>query len=147
MSLTSYELFIEGEMTPAASADLYFPTTNPFNQEPWARIRQATDAEVTAAVDAARKAFPGWKRTSGTERSRVLHRLADLLECDAKRMSELETTDNGKVIRETINQVRFAARNYRFFAGFADKLYGSYIPLDSFTMVDYASWEPVGVCA
>lgn len=142
-----YELFIGGEMSQAAASDAYFPTFNPFNQETWAHIRQATDGDVQAAIAAARRAFPGWKRTSGTERSRLLHRLAELLDRDATRMSRLETTDNGKVIRETITQMGFSARNYRFFAGFADKIYGSYIPLDSPTMVDYASWEPMGVCA
>ena len=56
-------------------------------------------------------------------------------------------TDNGKVIRETRNQMGFCARNYRFYAGCADKLYGSYIPLDNYDSVDYVAWEPVGVCA
>ncbi|MCL4767428.1 MAG: aldehyde dehydrogenase [Hyphomicrobiaceae bacterium] len=147
MDRKRYELFIGGEATSVAGSDRYLPTYNPYNQEVWAKIRQATDADVRAAIAAARKAFPAWKRTSGTERSRLLHRIADLIDRDAKRLAELETTDNGKVIRETINQMGFSARNYRFFAGFADKLYGSYIPLDSPTMVDFASWEPMGVCA
>jgi len=62
-------------------------------------------------------------------------------------MARLETTDNGKVIRETSNQMRFAARNYRFFAGYADKLYGEVIPLDNPTIFDYTAREPLGVVA
>src|SRR5918994_1702126 len=86
-----------------------------------------------------------WKHTNGLERARLMNRLADLLEADAERMSRLETTDNGKVIRETSNQMRFAARNYRFFAGYADKLYGEVIPLDNPKMFDYTTREPLGV--
>ena len=57
----------------------------------------------------------------------------------------LESTDNGKVIRETSSQMLFAARQYRFFAGSADKLWGKVIPLDQPDILDYATREPLGV--
>lgn len=139
-----YGNFIGGAWSEAACS--FFPSFNPYTQQPWAEIPQASEQQVHDALERARRAFPAWRRVSGTERSRLLHRLAALLDQHADRFAVLETTDNGKVIRETRNQMSFAARNYRFFAGFADKLYGSYIPLDSYESVDYAAWEPVGVC-
>jgi aldehyde dehydrogenase (NAD+) len=60
-------------------------------------------------------------------------------------MGVLESTDNGKVIRETSSQMLFAARQYRFFAGSADKLWGKVIPLDQPDILDYATREPLGV--
>ena len=67
------------------------------------------------------------------------------MEANAERMSVLESTDNGKVVRETRNQMAFAGRQYRFFAGYADKLWGKVIPLDQGTVFDYATREPIGV--
>lgn len=142
-----YQMLVDGRWVDGESSEGKFPSYNPFNQEIWAEIPHASNSQVLEATKSARVAFKNWRMTSGTQRSQLLHKLANLLDRDASRISKLETTDNGKVIRETSTQMNFAARNYRFFAGFADKLYGSYIPLDSYTMVDFASWEPLGVCA
>ncbi len=62
-------------------------------------------------------------------------------------MGRLESTDNGKIIRETQTQMVLAARQYRFFAGYADKLWGQQIPLDQRDVFDYATREPLGVVA
>ncbi|MFO1060822.1 MAG: aldehyde dehydrogenase [Dongiaceae bacterium] len=143
MTTPSYQLFIDGQWREGEAG---FPAINPFTQEPWATIPQASEADVHAAVAAARNAMETrWRATSGLERARLLHRLADLMERDADRMGRLETTDNGKVIRETASQMRFAARQYRFYAGYADKLWGKVIPLDQRDVFDYASREPLGV--
>ncbi|CAN5178022.1 aldehyde dehydrogenase [soil metagenome] len=72
-------------------------------------------------------------------------KLADLLQADAERMGRLESTDNGKIIRETKPQMVFAARQYRFFAGYADKLWGQQIPLDQRDVFDYTVRQPLGV--
>jgi len=119
---------------------------NPFSREAWASIPQASDAQVADAIRAARTAFDKtWSRTPGLERARLLNRLADLLEGRADRMATLESTDNGKVIRETGGQMRFAARQYRFYAGYADKLWGRYLPLDQREVFDISQRVPVGV--
>jgi acyl-CoA reductase-like NAD-dependent aldehyde dehydrogenase len=123
-----------------------FETVNPYTGQPWATIAQAEAEDVRFAVDAASEAFENtWSRVSGYERSRLMLKLADLLEGDAERMGRLESTDNGKIIRETKVQMVLAARQYRFFAGFADKLWGRQIPLDQRDVFDYASREPLGV--
>ncbi len=119
--------------------------TSPIDGSHLADIPDATAAQVHDAITAADRAFLGWRQVSGNDRARLLNRLADLFDRDADQLAVLETTDNGKLLRETTTQARFAARNYRFFAGMADKLYGHTIPLDSWETFDYTSREPVGV--
>jgi aldehyde dehydrogenase (NAD+) len=100
------------------------------------------------AVASARNAFEAvWRNTTGIVRARLLNRLADLLEQNAERLALLESTDNGKIIRETRGQVHFAARLHRFYAGYADKIWGSVIPLDQREVFDYTLREPFGVIA
>lgn len=143
--MRSYELYIGGEWVKPAGAE-YFESYNPFNQESWARVAQGQDVDVRTAVDAARHAFETkWRHTPGVERARLMHRLATLLEESADNMGVLESTDNGKVIRETKSQMLFSARLYRFFAGYADKIWGKVIPLDRMDVFDYSSCEPLGV--
>ncbi len=144
-NLKTYQLFIDGRwVTPEAGET--FPTYNPFTQQPWALVSQAGAADVAAAVAAARTCFETtWRHVSGLERGRLLLRLADLLEENADRFGRMESTDNGKVIRETRAQMPFSARIYRFYAGYADKIFGQVIPLDQQNVFDYASYEALGV--
>jgi acyl-CoA reductase-like NAD-dependent aldehyde dehydrogenase len=121
---------------------------NPYTGRVWATVAQAEAEDVIAAIAAARETFDRtWSRTNGYERGRLMLKLADLLEHDAARMGRLESTDNGKIIRETQVQMVLAARQYRFFAGYADKLWGQQIPLDQRDVLDYATREPFGVVA
>lgn len=141
----TYQMYIDGAWRGPGDGET-FPAINPYLQEAWATIPQASDADVAEAIAAARRAFEGtWGKTSGLERATLINRLADLLEADADRMGFLESTDNGKVVRETRTQMRFSARQYRFFAGYADKLWGKVIPLDQRDVFDYATREPLGV--
>lgn len=140
-----YDLYIGGEWVPATSGER-FPTLNPFNQQPWATIAQGSAADVAQAVAAARDAFErGWSTTPGVERARLMNRLADLIERDADRLGTLESTDNGKIVRETRAQMRFCARVFRFYAGYCDKIFGKVIPLDRADLFDYATLQPLGV--
>jgi aldehyde dehydrogenase (NAD+) len=142
-----YQLFIDGEWRDGAAGET-LPAVNPFNQDVWASIPVATEADVEAAIAAARRAYETtWRNTTGLERAALIHRLADLLEKNAERMALLETTDNGKVIRETRSQMLYGARLYRFFAGYADKIWGAVIPLDQRGVMDLALREPYGVVA
>ena len=145
MSPRHYDIYIDGGWSRAGNQD-YFPAINPYTQEHWAYISQASDGQVADAIAAARHAYEtGWKQTSGYQRAELLNRLADILEADAERMGRLESTDNGKVVRETQSQMKFAARQYRFFAGYADKLWGKVIPLDERDVFDFSVREPLGV--
>ena len=143
--LEDYRLYIGGEWVEPAKAER-FPSFNPFTQKPWASIIQAGEAEAAQAVAAAHDAFETtWRHTPGVERARLMNRLADILDRDADRMGTLESTDNGKVVRETRSQMRFTARVFRFYAGYCDKIFGKVIPLDNKQIFDYATLEPIGV--
>ncbi|MDB5519450.1 MAG: carnitine dehydratase [Tardiphaga sp.] len=145
--MRSHRLYINGEWVAPNSGETFL-SINPYTQEPWAVISQADEADVKRAVDAARSTFEqSWRHTTGLERAGMMNRLADLLEASANDMAVLESTDNGKVIRETKGQMVFAARIYRFFAGYADKIWGKVIPLDQKNVFDYATYEPLGVIA
>ncbi|MFT3966274.1 MAG: aldehyde dehydrogenase [Sphingobium sp.] len=142
-----YRLFIDGQWRDGGDGRV-LPAINPFDQRVWAEIPVATAADVEDALAAARRAHDGgWRQSSGLERARLIHRLADLIDADADRLALLETTDNGKVIRETRSQMGYAARVYRFFAGYADKIWGQVIPLDQKGVLDMALREPYGVIA
>ncbi|WP_226036648.1 aldehyde dehydrogenase [Aquibacillus saliphilus] len=143
--MKNYQMLIDGEWVNSSNNET-FPTVNPFNQKMWATIPQASDEDVQLAVKAAKRAFENvWSKMNGLKRASLMFKLADLIDKNATYLSKLETTDNGKVIRETKTQMHFAARNYRFFAGYADKLNGEVIPLDNDELLDYTLREPLGV--
>ncbi len=125
-----------------------FDAINPYSGRAWMTVAQAEVEDVNEAIAAARQCFEStWSRVNGYERGRLMMKLADLLQGDAERMGRLESTDNGKIIRETQVQMVLAARQYRFFAGYADKLWGQQIPLDQRDVFDYSTREPLGVVA
>lgn len=144
--MRKYGLFIAGEWTETGRG-ARFAAVNPFTAEPWAELAEAGQGDVDDAVAAAVAAQPAWASTNGATRAAILNRIADVIVENAQQMAVYESTDNGKVIRETGSQMLFAARLFRFYAGYADKLYGSTIPLDSPTIFDYTLREPYGVVA
>ncbi|MFY0634270.1 MAG: aldehyde dehydrogenase [Vannielia sp.] len=137
-------MFIDGSFTTAGEGET-FAAVNPFTGRPWAELREASASEVGAAAEAAALAQPGWAATNGATRAQILNRIADVIVEHADEMAVFESTDNGKIIRETSSQMLFAARLFRFYAGYADKLFGSTIPLDNPTIFDYTLREPYGV--
>lgn len=143
----TYQLFIDGRWRDGAGGAT-LPASNPYNQEIHAHIAVATVGDVEDAIAASRRAFDGtWSKTTPGERAQLLNKVADLLDADADRMALLETTDNGKVIRETSNQMGYAARIFRYYAAWADKLHGDVIPLDQKDTLDFAIRVPYGVVA
>ena len=145
--IQQYRMFVDGRWVDA-STGARLDSLNPYTQQPWASIPQAGADDIAGAVAAARRAYDsGWGRQPGINRAKLMLKLADLIEREAKPLSVIETRDNGKVIRETSGQMLFAARQFRYFAGFADKLRGATIPLDSTEVFDYTIREPYGVIA
>lgn len=142
-----YQLLIDGQWRDGAGGET-MPAINPFNGEVWATIPTATVSDVETAIDAARRAFDStWRHTTPGERATLLNRLADLLKENADRMALLETTDNGKVIRETKSQMGYSANIFRYCAGYADKICGDVISLDQKDVMDLALRVPYGVVA
>jgi aldehyde dehydrogenase (NAD+) len=119
----SYGLFIGGEFVPSAAGSM-FKTINPASEEVLAEVTEAGEADVEAAVSAARKAFEGpWGRLSGAERGKYLFRIARILAERAREFAVLETLDNGKPIRESRDvDIPLAAAHFFYHAGWADKL-------------------------
>ena len=141
----NYQMYIDGEWVNSSSGES-FPTENPFNGEVWATIPRATKEDAEKAISAAKNAFENeWSHVNGVKRAQLMNKLADLIDQDAPHLSRIESTDNGKVTRETEAQMHVVARQMRFFAGYADKIYGKTIPLDNPAMFDYTLREPLGV--
>ncbi|ROO89118.1 aldehyde dehydrogenase (acceptor) [Actinocorallia herbida] len=112
------------------------------------RVAQATAADVDAAVAAAARAHADarWRGLPPLERTRVLSRIADLIEAHAEELAVLETRDNGKPIERSRADVASSARTFRHFAGAPGRLTGSVIPIEG-PHHAYTVREPVGVAA
>ncbi len=119
----SYGLFIGGAFVEAADGAT-FETLNPATEEPLARVAQAGEADVAAAVAAARRAYDKvWRKTTGPQRSKYLFRIARLIQERSRELAVLESLDNGKPIRESRDiDVPLAAAHFFYYAGWADKL-------------------------
>ena len=118
-----YELFINGKWQKPKSGK-YFDTINPANEQKLARIAEANDADVDAAVKAARKAYKGhWGKMPASERAKYIYRIARLLQEKAREFAVIESMDGGKAIRESRDvDVPLAAAHFFYYAGWADKL-------------------------
>jgi aldehyde dehydrogenase (NAD+) len=109
--------FIDGAMTPAGEV---FESRNPATAEVLAHLSQATQADVDAAVKAARAAQPKWEAAGGHARAKILYALARLLQKHSRLFAVLETLDNGKPIREARDiDVPLAQRHFYYHAGMA----------------------------
>jgi acyl-CoA reductase-like NAD-dependent aldehyde dehydrogenase len=142
-----YQLFINNQWVDPHS-DRWFDSLDPFSGEPWAQIPQGDKTDVDRAVEAAAAAFEGpWSKFSPTERGAVLHKFGTLIERDAQRIADVESKDNGKVMSEVFGQVKYAAKYFYYYAGLADKIHGSVVPMDKPKVFNMIRYEPMGVVA
>jgi len=118
-----YGLFVAGEFRPAADGGT-FGTINPATEELLARVAVAGQADVDAAVAAARSAYQQvWGPMPGSERAKYLYRIARQLQERAREFAVLESLDNGKPIKESRDvDIPLAAAHFFYYAGWADKL-------------------------
>ncbi|MGE7906541.1 aldehyde dehydrogenase family protein [Peribacillus sp. NPDC094092] len=140
------KLLINGELVEAASGKT-FETLDPSNGKVLAVVSEAGPEDVDKAVKAARKAFDNgpWKKMSAAERSRLIYKLADLMEEHKEALAQLDTLDNGKPIGETTNaDVPLAIDHFRYYAGWATKIVGQTIPVAG-NYFNYTRHEAVGV--
>lgn len=143
------QLLIGGEWIDA-SGRREFETTDPATGRPLGLVADAADADVDAAVAAARAALadPAWAGISPAERARLLWRVADLIEENADELAELETRDQGQPlgIARAVS-VAAAAEHFRYYAGWVTKIEGETSPVSFPGVFQYTRREPVGVCA
>jgi aldehyde dehydrogenase (NAD+) len=139
------ELLIDGKPVPAADGRT-FTVVDPSRGTPIAEVSLAGRSDVDNAVAAARAAFtaPEWARLRAADRGRLLYRIAEAIRRDGDRLARLESLDVGKPLRQAHADVEAAARYFEFYAGIADKLGGTTIPLGP-GLLDYTVREPIGV--
>ncbi|MGH9541255.1 MAG: aldehyde dehydrogenase family protein [Terriglobales bacterium] len=139
-------LFIGGREQPASSGKVFI-TRNPATGEVLAEVAEADAADIDRAVTEARRALESepWRDMAARDRGRLLRRLAELIERHGDELAELETRDNGKPIFES-RQVDLpeVAAVFDYYAGWADKIEGSVVPVSGGHHV-YTMREPVGV--
>lgn len=144
-----HKLLIAGQWQDAGS-DALIDVVNPADGKRISGIGDASDADVNNAVAAARAAFESgaWPEMKPGERSRVLNKIADLMEAHAEELAQLETLDNGKPIIFARGDVSASIGAFRYYAGWADKIQGTThtinLPGDHHV---YTVKEPVGVVA
>ncbi len=141
------KLLIGGKWV-AAKSGKSFETINPSNEEVLALVAEGEAEDIDEAVKSARKAFEEgkWPRMNPHERTRLLLKIADLIEKNADQLAELETLDNGKTIFESKNiDVPITAEVFRYYAGWSTKIYGETNPSTP-DVFNFTLREPVGVC-
>ncbi|MBT2135661.1 aldehyde dehydrogenase family protein [Croceibacterium sp. LX-88] len=142
-------MLVGGEWREAASGET-FSTEDPATGEKLADVASAGEADVDAAVAAARAAFEGpWSKVKPDERARLINKLADLIEANGDELALTETLDVGRPIQfSRFADVGGAVGQLRYQAGWATKLAGETLELSApGEWLSYVLREPVGVCA
>ncbi|RXJ89779.1 aldehyde dehydrogenase [Arcobacter sp. CECT 8983] len=141
-----YENFIGGEWVAPKSGE-YFDNISPVDGDVLTRIPRSNEEDVELAVQAAKTAFESYKNTSVIERSLMLNKVADAIEANLEALAIVETLDNGKTIRETLNaDLPLVVDHFRYFASVIRAESGTVADLDSDT-VSQEVYEPYGVVA
>jgi 5-carboxymethyl-2-hydroxymuconic-semialdehyde dehydrogenase len=137
--------YISGASVDSVDGDT-FEVINPVTNEVYMRAAAGKSADVDLAVEAARAAFVDgpWPRLSPRERSRVLHRIADIVESRDAQLAELESFDSGLPITQALGQARRAAENFRFFADLTVAQTDDAYKVPG-RQINYVNRKPIGV--
>jgi aldehyde dehydrogenase (NAD+) len=141
----THGLYIDGEWVPPVEGD-HFETVDPATEEPIAEVAAATAEDVDRAVAAARDAFEAWRDTDPEERGRIVHRIGELVRDQCEELAVVESSDQGKPLSQAKSDMQGAARYFEYYAGAADKLEGTSVPVGA-GQVDFTVREPYGVSA
>ncbi|WP_460773699.1 aldehyde dehydrogenase family protein [Microbacterium sp. GXF7504] len=148
--LPNRKLWIGGRWRDAEGGATYV-SVNPVTEEPICEIADASPRDVDDAVRAAQHAFDhsGWKELGGAERGRILFRAADLIEQEGNYLSAVETLEVGKLYTNGVyGDLPSLLATTRYYAGYADKLYGVSTPLADYggrNRLNFTLREPLGV--
>ncbi|PFH51435.1 hypothetical protein AMATHDRAFT_59187 [Amanita thiersii Skay4041] len=142
-------LFINNQFVPSSDSQDLIRVVNPATEQVLCSVVAASPKDIDIAVAAARQAFKTtWgKNVTGFERSKLLHKLADLIERDAQELAELESLNNGKPVRIARDfDIGDSVQCLRYYAGWADKIIGQSLEVDNQTKLAFTRHDPIGVC-
>ena len=139
-----YDNFINGEWVAPIDGE-YFDNSSPIDGKIFCQVARSKEADIEAALDAAHAAKDAWGKTSVTERSKMLLKLADGIEANLEAIAIAESYENGKPVRETLAaDIPIAIDHLRYFAGVIRAQEGGISQIDEDT-VAYHFHEPLGV--
>jgi len=145
--IQNFKMYIDGQWVDSESGKT-IETLNPENNEVWATVPEASAKDVDSAVKAAQNAFEkSWANLHPRDRAKYLRSLANQLRDNAEHLGTIETKDTGKIFRETKTQANYIAEYYDYFAGLADKVEGTVVPIDKPDMQVTTTRIPIGVVA
>ena len=145
--IQNFKMYINGEWVDSSSGKK-IQTLNPENNEVWATVPEANEKDVDKAVQSAQNAFENsWSILHPRDRAKYLRLIADQLRENAEHLGKVETIDTGKIYRETKTQANYIAEYYDYFAGLADKVEGTVVPIDKPDMQVTTTRIPIGVVA
>ena len=144
--IQEFKMYINGEWVDSSSGEK-IETLNPENNEVWATVPEANEKDVDKAVQSAQVAFETWSKLHPRDRAKYLRSIADQLRANAEHLGKVETIDTGKLFRETKTQANYIAEYYDYFAGLADKVEGTVVPIDKPDMQVTTTRIPIGVVA
>jgi acyl-CoA reductase-like NAD-dependent aldehyde dehydrogenase len=140
--------WINGEWS-APKSGRWIPSFNPFTGTAWYELPDSGEADIEAAVSAAAGALktPAWSEITPGERGEMLRRLGVLISANVEALAQMEVRDNGKLLREMRAQIGVLSDQFSYFAGAADKMEGSTIPINRRDVLAYTVREALGVVA
>ena len=145
--IQNFKMYINGEWVESSSGKK-IETLNPENNEVWATVPEANTKDVDQAVKAAQNAFENtWSKLHPRERAKYLRLIGEQLRANAEQLGKIETIDTGKLYKETKTQANYIAEYYDYFAGLADKVEGTVVPIDKPDMQVTTTRIPIGVIA
>ena len=145
--MTEQQMYIAGEWV-TSSDNNFSDAINPATGEVIAKIPKATIQDVERCLAASKSAFndSAWKNIDPAQRGRILNKMAAATYQAAKDLAKLESENNGKTFREALSEIRYGAWTLEYFAGLADKIEGSTIPVPG-NRLNYTLRQPLGVTA
>ena len=139
-----YDNFIGGKFVPPVKGQ-YFDVATPITGKAYTQVARSGAEDIDLALDAAHAAADAWGKTDAATRSNILLKIADRLEANLELLAYVETVDNGKPIRETLNaDIPLTIDHFRYFAGCLRSQEGGISEIDENTMA-YHIHEPLGV--
>ena len=140
-------MYIAGEWVNSSDNN-FSDAINPATGEVIAKIPKATTQDVERCLAASKSAFndSAWKNIDPAQRGRILNKMAAATYQAAKGLAKIESENNGKTFREALSEIRYGAWTLEYFAGLADKIEGSTIPVPG-NRLNYTLRQPLGVTA